>query len=126
MIYLAVPRAVRIAVLLSVLCLVCGAAFAQEPRNAVITLTAPTQYTDGTDILPGTVVSYRVYQGTCGGQKSLVGEITETTTTITSGLEAGQHYGWEVTAVVNGEESARSNEGCKSFRVPQTVTITVQ
>jgi hypothetical protein len=93
------------------------------------TLTAPTQYTDGTTIASSAAISYRVYQGAKGStSKALVGTITSTSTTINSGLQAGQEYCWQVTAVINGVESAQSNEGCKSFAfpTPNAVTITVQ
>jgi hypothetical protein len=104
-------------------------AHAQEPRQATISFQAPTHYTDGSEIAPTTPITYRVYQGPCGSPasaKQLVGEITQTQTVINAGLERGGNYGWHVTAVVGSEESDPSNEGCKSFRVPQTVTITVQ
>lgn len=97
---------------------------AQETRTAIIEFTAPTVYTDGTPI--ESPISYRVYQGEKGQPKVLVGTITETQTTVNSGLERGNEYCWHVTAVVGGEESAPSNEGCKAFRVPTTVTITVR
>jgi hypothetical protein len=103
--------------------------FAQTARTATITLTAPTQYTDGTTIASSAAISYRVYQGAKGStSKALVGTITSTSTTINSGLQAGQEYCWQVTAVINGVESAQSNEGCKSFAfpTPNAVTITVQ
>jgi hypothetical protein len=103
------------------------AASAQEPRTATLTFDAVTHYTDNTPIPAGAVISYRVFQGTCGSdQKQLVGTITETGTTITSGLERGGNYGWQIVAVVNGEESELSNEDCKAFLVPKTVTITVR
>lgn len=100
-------------------------ASAQTTRTATISLERPTKYTDNTDIPASAAISYRVYQGARGQAKTLVGTITSTSTTINSGLQAGQEYCWEVTAVAGGEESARSNEACKSFRVPVTVTITV-
>lgn len=102
----------------------CSIAQAQEPRSATIEFEAPTEYTDGTPITDP--ISYRVYQGARGGEKQLIGTITETQTTINSGLERGREYCWHVTAVVGGEESEPSNEGCKAFRVPRSVTITVR
>jgi hypothetical protein len=101
-------------------------AIAQTPRTATITFDAPTTYTDGS--LIESPISYFVYQGARGATKPQVATITGTSTTITTGLQAGQEYCWEVTAVVNGVESARSNEACKSFPlpVPSAVTITVQ
>lgn len=102
----------------------CSIAQAQEPRSATIEFEAPTEYTDGAPITDP--ISYRVYQGARGGEKQLIGTITETQTTINSGLERGREYCWHVTAVVGGEESDPSNEDCKAFRVPMTVTITVR
>lgn len=96
-------------------------------RTATITFSAPTRYTDGSSVEAGTSISYRVYQGARGGTKTQVGTITGTSTTISSGLLAGREYCWEVTSVINGVESARSNEACKSFPfpTPETITITV-
>lgn len=104
-----------------------GVAHAQEPRTATIIFTAPTHYVDGTPIDADTPLSYHVYQGERGGQKQRVATITETAATIDTGLPPGETC-WEVTAVANGVESARSNEGCKFFPwpAPQTITITVQ
>lgn len=98
------------------------------PFTATITFTAPTHYTNG-DVIPVTVaLTYNLYQGKDGGEKVLVGTITGTSTTINSGLTAGT-YCWEVTAVAESIESARSNEGCKTFvaepPVPNAVVITV-
>jgi hypothetical protein len=102
-------------------------AHAQEPRTATITFTAPTKYVDGTPIATGTAISYRIYQRPHGAAKTMVAQISETTATIDTGLPPGKIC-WEVTAVANGVESARSNEACKSFAwpAPETVTITVR
>lgn len=102
------------------------AASAQEPRQATLTFERPTKYTDDSDIPASQAITYRVYQGARGPAKVLVGDITETNTTINSGLLAGLEYCWEVTAVINGEESAHSNEACKSFKVSQPIVITVR
>lgn len=101
-------------------------ASAQETRTATITFARPTQYTDGSPIPAGVAITYRLYQGAKGGTKTLAGTITGTTATVNSGLAPGETC-WEVTAVANGVESARSNEGCKTFAYPatQAVTITV-
>lgn len=111
----------------AVLLLVAAITQAQE-RNAVITFAAPTQYTDGSMIDPGTVISYLVYQGAKGAEKVQVATISETSATISTGLAGGVEYCWQISAVVNGVESALSNEGCKAFAfpTPETVTITVQ
>lgn len=106
----------------------CSIAQAQEPRIATITFHAPTKYTDGTPIEPGTEISYRLYQGEQGEDKQHVATLSTTATTVQTGLQPGKTYCWEVTAVINEQESARSNEGCKTFDhlVPEAVTITVE
>ena len=94
-------------------------------RTATITFSKPTQYTDGTTIASGTVVTYNVYQGAKGStSKPKVATITSTATTISAGLQPGETC-WQVTAVANGVESAMSNEGCKTFPYPATETITI-
>lgn len=100
---------------------------AQTARTATITFAAPTKYTDGSSIAAGTTVTYRLYQGEKGGAKTQVASLSTTATTVNTGLQAGREYCWEVTAVINGQESARSNEACKAFAfpIPETVTITV-
>lgn len=103
-------------------------ASAQEPRTAVITFARPTKYTDGTDLLGTTVVTYGVYQGAKGNaNKPRVATITGTETTIDSGLPVGETC-WQITSIANGLESAKSNEACKTFTqpAPQSVTITVR
>jgi Kef-type K+ transport system membrane component KefB len=102
-------------------------AHAQTTRSASITFTRPAQYTDGSVIASNAAISYRVYQGLKGQAKTQVATITATATTINTGLAAGSEYCWEVTAVINDVESARSNEACKAFAfpTPETVTITV-
>lgn len=106
----------------------CRVVQAQEPRRATITFHAPTKYTDGTPIEPGTEISYRLYQGEQGEDKQHVATLSTTATTVQTGLQPGKTYCWEVTAVINEQESARSNEGCKTFDhlVPESVTITVE
>jgi len=106
----------------------CRVVQAQEPRRATITFHAPTKYTDGTPIEPGTEISYRLYQGEQGEDKQHVATLSTTATTVQTGLQPGKTYCWEVTAVINEQESARSNEGCKTFDhlVPEAVTITVE
>jgi hypothetical protein len=100
---------------------------AQETRSATITFSAPTKYTDGSSIAQGTQITYRLYQGEKGQQKTLAATLTSTATKVSTGLEAGKEYCWQVTAVINGQESERSNEACKAFAfpIPETVTITV-
>lgn len=98
---------------------------AQTARTATITFSKPTKYTDGTDIVASTVVTYNVYQGAKGStSKSKVATIAATATTINSGLLPGETC-WQVTAVANGVESAVSNEGCKTFAFPATETVII-
>jgi fibronectin type 3 domain-containing protein len=100
---------------------------ADDAREAIITFTRPTRYVDGTPINSQTAITYRLYQGKRSEQKALVAEINTTSVTVNTGLPPGETC-WEVTAVANGVESARSNEACKSFPypAPQAVTITVR
>lgn len=117
--------------LLAILALAPVAVFAQVvPNTATITFNAPTARTDGAPVAGA--ISYKVYQGISGQAKTLVGTITTTNTTINTGLVGGNRYCWEVTATEAAPganvESARSNEGCKTFAVAgvQPVTITIQ
>lgn len=95
--------------------------------TATISFEAPTTYTDGSTIQSDAVLSYLVYQGVRGSAKELVGTITDTSTTIDTGLAPGEIC-WNVEAVANGgPPSERSNEACKTFQSasPSAVTITV-
>jgi hypothetical protein len=118
----------KVALLLAVLALPLGVALGQESDpQAIIEFTAPTEFTDGTPIPAGTVITYDVMQGEGEGSvKSSIGIISETRQTITAGLEVGKLYCWQVVAIVDGRRSAPSNEACKSFRVPKSVIITVR
>lgn len=94
-------------------------------NTGTINFTPSTQNTDGTAI--DGPVTYNLYQGIKGAAKTKVGTVAATGTTINTGLANGVEYCWEVTAVARGNESARSNEACKSFPfgTPAAVTITV-
>lgn len=127
------PWSVRIACVLMVAAVLASillsvSALAQAAtRTAVITFPRPTTYVDGSALLPATVVTYNVYQGTKGNlAKPKVGTITTTSTTISTGLVPGETC-WQITAIANGIESALSNEACKTFPFisPDTVVITV-
>lgn len=118
--------------ILAILLLAMAAAFAQTPptNTATITFSAPTARSDGVSIVGA--LSYRVYQGVGPGTtKTLVGTITTTTSTITTGLLGGVNYCWQVTATEAAPganiESVRSNEACKSFPAgglnPVTITV---
>lgn len=118
----------RAFLLLLVLLGFAGMAFAQPaPNTATITFAAPTARVDGTPI--SGALTYKVYQGISGQAKAAVGTISATTSTITTGLLGGTTYCWQVSALEGGtNESALSNEACKTFppSPPQTVTITVR
>ena len=85
---------------------------------AVWSWTAPTTFADGTAIPSTDAITYNLYVGT-GGKGSEATAPVQTgitaTTITTSGYAAGAVVCGEVTAVVNGVESARSNEACKTF-----------
>lgn len=106
-------------------CVGIGAARAAEARTATITFSAPTQYTDGSSIAAGTTITYRLYQGEKGQAKVQAATLTATATTVNTGLAAGKEYCWEVTAVINGVESAHSNEACKAFAFPTPTAVTI-
>lgn len=79
--------------------------------TATLTWTAPTQYTDGSPI--GTApITYRVYGGVQGQTKTLIATVSALTYQHT-GAPDGVTYCYQLTAVVNSQESARSTEGCK-------------
>lgn len=92
--------------------LVAASAFAAN--TAVLTWTPPTAYTDGSPIVGA--LTYNVYQGLQGAPKVKVGSpATTATATISTGLNNGATYCWTVTATQGTNESAPSNEACKTF-----------
>ena len=106
----------------------CAASAQTAARTATITFTAPTARTDGSAIT-GTL-SYQVWQGLKGGTKALAGTINTTSATISTGLQRGKEYCWDVVVIEAGNpaNSDHSAEACKAFSLssPNTVTITVQ
>lgn len=102
-------------------------AHAATPASATVSFSAPTTYTDGTSIASTSTITYSVFMGLKGQPKGTVASIVTTSTTITAGLSAGNTYCFEVSATVAGQESAHSNEQCKTFAlpVPSAVVITV-
>ena len=96
-------------------------------NQATIKFNAPTKYEDGSTIATGTTITYNLYQGLKGAAKTKVGTVVSGST-VTTGLQSGSDYCWQVTAVINGMESDKSNEACKAFPfpTPQAVTITVE
>jgi hypothetical protein len=82
-------------------------------RVAIISWTAPTQYTDGSSL---TVAGHRVYYGNKSGSYSQSVTINNATTTqLVLPLAAGTWF-FVVTALdAAGTESARSNESSKTI-----------
>jgi len=90
-------------------------ATAQGP-SAVLSWTAPTTYTNGS-LIGSATITYNIYQGLTGqeGTTPVQTNLSATTATITAGLTPGTTQCFEVTALVAGVESAKSNEACKTF-----------
>ncbi len=87
-------------------------------NTATWSWTAPTTFTDGTTIPSIDAITYNLYIGTAGkGSEASTPVQTGITglTVTTSGYAAGSVVCGEVTSVVAGVESGRSNEACKSF-----------
>lgn len=78
--------------------------------------SAPTEYTDGTAIPAGTAITYNLYVGTAGhGSESSTpaqNAIRYLSAVYSTNLVAGEDVCATVTAVINGVESAHSNESC--------------
>jgi len=95
--------------------------------SAILTWTAPTEYTNGT---PLTVASYNVYEGPASPPATMVANVLAGTTTYTAtNLPAGTNY-FAVTALDGtGVESALSNIASKATTQTEsasaTVTVTV-
>jgi len=91
---------------------------------------APTTFTDGTAIPSTSSITYNLYVGSGGpGSESSTPVQTGVTalTVTTSGYTDGETVCGKITAVVNGIESAKSNEACKSFGTPNPpATLTVK
>lgn len=99
---------------------------AQSANTATITFAPPSTLADGTAMPSGAALTYNVYQGIKGQAKAKVATISASPASVATGLSTGNAYCFELTSVLNGLESARSNEGCKSFIPAGTFTITVQ
>ena len=86
--------------------------------NLQLSWVAPSAYTDGTPIAAGTVVQYNVYGGPCGGTLVLLTStpITGITNTRTN-VNAGS-WGYAVTAVIAGVESAQTPPVCATVQAP--------
>lgn len=96
--------------------------------SATLTWVPPTTNTDTTPItLP---LTFNVYQGPTGaeGATPVQTGLTGTSVTITAGLADGTTVCFKITAVEGGQESAKSNEACKTFppatpNAPATLTV---
>ena len=92
---------------------------AQTSNNsATWSWTAPTTFTDGTAIPSTDAITYNLYVGTAGKGSEATTPVQTgitATTVTTSGYAPGAGVCGELTSVVNGVESARSNEACKTF-----------
>lgn len=77
------------------------------------------------DVVTFPTVTFNVYGAEKGQPKAVVATTAAgaKTATLTSGLVTGKAYCWQLTAVVDGSESAMSNEACKTFPAPPTALI---
>jgi hypothetical protein len=91
--------------------------------QALLSWTAPTQYTDGTALLAADLAAFRVYQGASASTLARVAEVVGTARGATrTGLAAGSNY-FAVTAVtVAGAESGLSEVGLKVATTGGTVS----
>lgn len=105
----------------------CAVGAAGAPPTATITFTPPTTNTDGSALaLP---LTYNIYQATTSGAEVKVATGQKgTPIAVTTGITPNATFYWKITVTdAGGNESALSNEGCKSFAksIPGTVTITI-
>ena len=96
-------------------CLLSLTAFA-APAQFIVTWSAPTQFVDGTTIT--TPILYRVYAGPSGKEVPLATPVTAPPFIVLPLPPAGTTECVQVTAEVNGVESARSPEICKGIPFP--------
>lgn len=108
---------IRLSTLLAVAILTaCSVAQSSMP-TAVLTWTAPTQYTDGSAIPSGEHIQYIINQGPSGQETQVATGITSNTWSTTAGLVAGTTVCWTVAAVdvEKGTQSAPTNEVCEKL-----------
>lgn len=72
--------------------------------------SAPTEWTDGTPIAAGTVISYKAYYGTTSGVYDRTIEMGNNTNMKKFDLEVGFTYYLVATATIDGKESSYTNE----------------
>lgn len=93
------------------------------PETVNLSWTAPTLNTDGTTITAP--LTYNLYQGTASGAETLAQSgLTGTSIAVSTGLTPGKTYYWQLTAVANGVESARSTEVSAGIPFPSPNTAT--
>jgi fibronectin type 3 domain-containing protein len=95
--------------------------------TAILTFTAPTANTDGSALsLP---LTYNIYQSTTSGAETKVATGQKgSPISVVTGITPNATYYWKVSVTdAGGNESALSNEACKSFpkSLPGSVTITI-
>jgi hypothetical protein len=102
-------------VLVSVMALFAGMAFAAPPQ-ASLSWTAPTTNADGSAI--AATITYNIYQGLTGALAKVQSGVSTLAATITAGLTPGTTQCFAVTAVANGVESPQSNTACAAVSFP--------
>lgn len=95
--------------------------------SAALVFTLPTLNTDGTPVVGPLTVN--VYQSTVSGAETKVSSgLKGSPIVVSTGLTPRTTYYFKISVTdAGGNESALSNEACKSFpaSVPGTVTITI-
>jgi len=105
------------------------AALPAHATDLKLSWSAPTTYADNTTPLPaGAALTYNVYGGPCGGTLALLTSTPITTTTnIRYNVNPG-NWGYAVTAILAGTESAQTAPVCASVQAgpaaPGTLTVT--
>jgi hypothetical protein len=87
-----------------------------KSSEACLSWTPPTRYSDGTNIAPGTAITYRIYRQTNGIMTALPNTTAGTAIKLLNQPRGEQCYA--VTAIIGGSESVLSNMGCKQIRFP--------
>lgn len=108
--------------LVLILLLVPGLASAVEWNQAQLTWTIVNSYDDFSPIIAP--VTYRVYAGKRGTTKAVVATVS-TPTALRSNIPEGD-WCWQVAAVVNNVEGAKSEEVCKNITRKATSTTPAQ
>jgi len=95
------------------------------PPQFTITWVGPTNYIDGTPI--GTAaITYQLYAGAGSGKEAKLGSpVTSPPYVITPSPSPGTNECVQITAIVNGVESAKSAEACATMPFPAPTSPTV-